>query len=523
MKNNVSFTGALVAKIAGRPEQRQLHLARPRSTGLLERQQHPLLPVRHGQLQGVHDRPRLGRPRRPTAADSGLARHIALGQSLRPAANHLVEPGRVFISQASRPGRSISWEAPNPREMHEAQTRTGQRSRRTASRLRNESGFTLIEVLIAVAGDVGRRRGDDAGVRRRRAHHASRPGAAGRRPAGPGRARPNRHVSLRRAGPDRFRAAPRAIRRIPGTGCREHPSRCERTSREPLVTTPGPGATARVEPGPEEFAVGTGGATITGKLYRYVTWRDENCPLLALRGRREHQARHGRGHARRHVPRRPRGPPCGSRRSSPIPRRPRRARRHRLAGGPGGGDPVTAQSFYLYDTPCGQASRQPQSGSSRHARHGIHGCRGRGQLDLREPGPGQAARPDGRLGAARRHQHARLRVLDRPHGRLPRRSGDARRGLELRSSRIPRPMPPTRRDQASGACTRGAPRRCRSLPSRRAGHGLAVHHDRRGRIRDRAPVRDPDRPRRVERRSVRPGARHRRLRPVDLADDRCGG
>jgi hypothetical protein len=31
------------------------------------------------------------------------------------------------------------------------------------------------------------------------------------------------------------------------------------------------------------------------------------------------------------------------------------------AGGPGGGDPVTAQSFYLYDTPCGAGTRQPQS------------------------------------------------------------------------------------------------------------------------------------------------------------------
>jgi len=44
------------------------------------------------------------------------------------------------------------------------------------------------------------------------------------------------------------------------------------------VTTPGDNATAKVDPGPSDFAVGQDGSTITGKLYRYVTWRDENCP-----------------------------------------------------------------------------------------------------------------------------------------------------------------------------------------------------------------------------------------------------
>ena len=37
------------------------------------------------------------------------------------------------------------------------------------------------------------------------------------------------------------------------------------------------------------------------------------------------------------------------------------------SGGPGSGDPVTAQSFYLFDTPCGQSSRQ-QPGAA-HATH----------------------------------------------------------------------------------------------------------------------------------------------------------
>jgi prepilin-type N-terminal cleavage/methylation domain-containing protein len=47
---------------------------------------------------------------------------------------------------------------------------------------------------------------------------------------------------------------------------------------EPMVTDPGEGATAKVDPGPTTFSVGQNGSTITGKIYRYVTWRDENCP-----------------------------------------------------------------------------------------------------------------------------------------------------------------------------------------------------------------------------------------------------
>ena len=53
---------------------------------------------------------------------------------------------------------------------------------------------------------------------------------------------------------------------------------------EPLVTTPGDEATAKVDPGPTTFAVGQGGSTITGRVYRYVTWRDENCPATICDG-----------------------------------------------------------------------------------------------------------------------------------------------------------------------------------------------------------------------------------------------
>jgi prepilin-type N-terminal cleavage/methylation domain-containing protein len=53
---------------------------------------------------------------------------------------------------------------------------------------------------------------------------------------------------------------------------------------EPLVTTAGDGATAKVDPGPSTFSVGQGGSTITGRIYRYVTWRDENCPANVCDG-----------------------------------------------------------------------------------------------------------------------------------------------------------------------------------------------------------------------------------------------
>ena len=53
---------------------------------------------------------------------------------------------------------------------------------------------------------------------------------------------------------------------------------------EAMVTTPGDGATAKVDPGPTDFAVGQNGSTITGKIYRYVTWRDENCPTSICDG-----------------------------------------------------------------------------------------------------------------------------------------------------------------------------------------------------------------------------------------------
>jgi hypothetical protein len=126
---------------------------------------------------------------------------------------------------------------------------------------------------------------------------------------------------------------------------------------EPLVMAPGGGATARVEPGPQVFAVGTGGATITGKLYRYVTWRDESCPL-SLCPTAEDTKRLTVA-ATIDAPYRPSDRPpvwistvvydtTNTPPGAPAP----------PGGTPHSGPPVTAQSFYLYDTPCSEATRQ---------------------------------------------------------------------------------------------------------------------------------------------------------------------
>jgi prepilin-type N-terminal cleavage/methylation domain-containing protein len=131
---------------------------------------------------------------------------------------------------------------------------------------------------------------------------------------------------------------------------------------EALVLAPGPGATAKVEPGPEDFAVGTGDGTIAGALHRFVTWRDESCPLLLCEGEQN---------TKRVIVAVTLIPLPGSAARAPVwvstvvvdPDTAPPGSQAPPGGGPGGGDPVTADSFYLFDTPCGQDTRQPQSGS----------------------------------------------------------------------------------------------------------------------------------------------------------------
>jgi prepilin-type N-terminal cleavage/methylation domain-containing protein len=131
---------------------------------------------------------------------------------------------------------------------------------------------------------------------------------------------------------------------------------------EPLVTTPGEGDTAKVDPGPSDFAVGQNGATITGKVYRYVTWRDENCPASICDGAQN---------TKRVIVAVSLDPVANSVQRSPLwfstvitdpsaaP-----AGYTGTSGGTGGGtNNTSAQVFYLYDTPCGNDARTGPSGS----------------------------------------------------------------------------------------------------------------------------------------------------------------
>lgn len=131
---------------------------------------------------------------------------------------------------------------------------------------------------------------------------------------------------------------------------------------EPLVMTPGPGQVAGVQPGPQAFSVGLSQTPISGRIYRYVTWRDEVCPFSLCDGTQN---------TKRLTVAVTVDPTGGSIPRSPVwvstvvvdPDAAPPGTQAPPGGGPGGGDPVTAQTFYLYDTPCGQDQRQAQTGS----------------------------------------------------------------------------------------------------------------------------------------------------------------
>jgi prepilin-type N-terminal cleavage/methylation domain-containing protein len=221
--------------------------------------------------------------------------------------------------------------------------------------LRAEQGFTLIEVLAAVALI-------SIGV----ASTLRIFGAAGRTTL---RAqRTDVAVQQAQAELDRMRtlhygelaltAQPGASNDVtdPGSRVQGTSLRIRQNLVEPLVFTSGPGATASVDPGPKDFAVGVGDATITGHIYRYVTWRDESCPyslcdgtqntkrlLVAVTLDSDPVSEHRFPLWLSTVISDPDAAPPGA--EAPP------------GGGPGSGDPVTAQSFFLYDTPCGQSSR----------------------------------------------------------------------------------------------------------------------------------------------------------------------
>ncbi len=121
---------------------------------------------------------------------------------------------------------------------------------------------------------------------------------------------------------------------------------------EALVTTPGEGETAQVDPGPQNFAVGSGGSTITGKIYRYVTWRDENCPATICDGTEN---------TKRVTVAVTTDPSATSSRRAPLffstvivdPSAAPPGYTGTSGGTTSGTSNTSAQVFYLYDQPCG--------------------------------------------------------------------------------------------------------------------------------------------------------------------------
>jgi type II secretory pathway pseudopilin PulG len=149
--------------------------------------------------------------------------------------------------------------------------------------------------------------------------------------------------------------------RVEGASLRVRPDLTE----DFVVTAPA-GEVARIDPAPSDFAIGLRGATITGHIYRYVTWRDESCPSALCDGTEN---------TKRLTVAATLDPSTTGEQRKPLwlstitadPNAAPPGAQAPPGGGPGSGDPVTAQSFFLYDTPCGQSSRQSPDAS--HATH----------------------------------------------------------------------------------------------------------------------------------------------------------
>ncbi len=124
---------------------------------------------------------------------------------------------------------------------------------------------------------------------------------------------------------------------------------------ETFVLWSDPGqAGATVSPAAEAFTVGTGTSAISGHIYRYVTWRDESCPTGICDGAQNTKritvavTISGNGTI-------PAGTPIWVSKVVPDPQA--------LPPGATGttgptGSTVSAQDFYLYDTRCGNTTRQ---------------------------------------------------------------------------------------------------------------------------------------------------------------------
>ena len=131
---------------------------------------------------------------------------------------------------------------------------------------------------------------------------------------------------------------------------------------EQLVLTPGAGQTAMVDPGPQSFSAGTGGAVVKGKIYRFVSWHDEQCPNSLCDGVQN---------TKRVTVAVTLDPSPTQAARAPLRISSLIADKNTTPPGtsaaPASHPTVTAQSFYLYDTRCGQTEPQPQTGS--HVTH----------------------------------------------------------------------------------------------------------------------------------------------------------
>jgi prepilin-type N-terminal cleavage/methylation domain-containing protein len=113
---------------------------------------------------------------------------------------------------------------------------------------------------------------------------------------------------------------------------------------------------AAINPSPTSFSVGVGNATITGKIYRYVTWRDENCQSGLCDGTQNTK----RVSVAVTVDATGTNPVLSPLWITEIMSDPASLPPGAKASGSigSGGNPVTAQDFYLYDTRCGNSTRQ---------------------------------------------------------------------------------------------------------------------------------------------------------------------
>ena len=173
---------------------------------------------------------------------------------------------------------------------------------------------------------------------------------------------------------------------------------------------------AAVAPGPETFAVGVGDATVAGKIYRYVTWRDVDC-TSGCTGTKDTK-RITVAITIDATPNAPTLNPIWT--STVIPDPAAIAPGTNAPVAAGGSTTVSAQNFYLYDTRCGNSTPAGTDRRSHHPQHRLGGRSVELLLDLREHEFLQfpPARPDGRRRAAGRQLDSALHLLLGPQRHL---------------------------------------------------------------------------------------------------------